>query len=86
MHLLTTAPIKHLYDNINENSKISLYADDTKLWHRINSALDCDVLQKDIDTLYKWTMTNKMKFNVDKCKVLFVANSAPLFVNVLPFI
>ena len=77
--------INDIYDNINENSRISLYADDTKLWRRIHSALDCDILQKDIDTLYKWTMTNKMKFHADKCKVLSVSNSLPLFVNVLPF-
>ena len=30
-------------------------------------------------------MTNKMKFHADKCKVLSVANSVPLFVDVLPF-
>ena len=30
--------INDIYYNINENSKISLYADDTKLWRRINSA------------------------------------------------
>ena len=83
--LLFVLFINDIYDNINENSRISLYADDAKLWRRINSALDCDILQKDIDTLYRWTMTNKVKFHVDKCKVLSVANSVPLFVNVLPF-
>ena len=83
--LLFVLFINDICDSINENSKISLYADDTKLWRRINSVLDCDILQKDIDTLYKWTMTNKMKFHADKCKVLSVANSVPLFVDVLPF-
>ena len=83
--LLFVLFINNIYDNINENSKISLYADDTKLWRRINSALDCDMLQKDIDTLLKWTITNKMKFHVDKCKVLSVANSVPILVDVLPF-
>ena len=83
--LLFVLFINDIYDNINENSKISLYADDTKLWRRINSVLDCDILQKDIDTLYKWTMVNKLKFHADKCKVLSVANNVPLFVDVLPF-
>ena len=83
--LLFVLFINDIYDNINENSKISLYADDIKLWRRINLVLDCDILQKDIDTLYKWTMTNKMKFHADKCKVLSVANNVPLFVDVLPF-
>ena len=82
--LLFVLFINDIYDNI-KNSNISLYADDTKLWRRINSVLDCDILQKDIDTLYKWTMTNKMKFHADKRKVLSVANSVPLFVDVLLF-
>ena len=43
------------------------------------------MLQKDIDTLSKWAITNKMKFHVDKCKVLSVANSISIFVDVLPF-
>ena len=30
-------------------------------------------------------MTNKIKFHVDKCKVLSVANSVPIFVDVSPF-
>ena len=75
--LLFVLFINDMYDNINENSKISLYTDDTKLWRRINSALDCDMLQKDIDTLFKWAITNKMKFHVD--------NNVPIFVDVLPF-
>ena len=83
--LLFVLFINDIYDNINENSKFSLYADDTKLWRRINSVLDCDMLQKDIDTLFKWAITIKMKFHVDKCKVLSVANSVPIFVDVLPF-
>ena len=36
--LLFVLFINDIYYNINENSKISLYADDTKLWRRINSA------------------------------------------------
>ena len=77
--------INDIYDNVDEHSNINLYADDTKLWRKIAASTDCDVLQKDIDSLYKWCIANKMKFHEDKCKVFTVANSEPLFMNVLPF-
>ena len=39
-------------------------------------------------TSYNMTLillTNKMKFNTDKCKVLTVTKSEPMFINELPF-
>ena len=83
--LLFVLSINEIYDNVDEHSNINLYADDTKLWRKIATSADCDVLQKDIDSLYKWCIANKMKFHENKCKVLTVANSEPLFMNVLPF-
>ena len=53
--------------------------------HKIATSVDCDILQRDIDTLNTWCIKNKMKFNTDKCKVLTVANAEPLFMNELPF-
>ena len=52
---------------------------------KIATSADCDILQKDIDSLHKWSTINKMKFNGNKCKVLTVTNYVPLFINVLPF-
>ena len=36
-------------------SDIYLYADDTKIFHEINSPADKEELQKDINKLYDWT-------------------------------
>ena len=83
--LLFVLFINYIFFNIDENSSIGLYADDTKLWRKITTSADCDILQRDIDTLNTWCIRNKMKFNTDKCKVLTVANTEPLFMNELPF-
>ena len=42
-----------------------MYADDLKLFKRINSA--DDHLQQDIDNLYEWSLFNRLDFNVMKC-------------------
>ena len=67
------------------DSRIGLYVDDTKLWRKIVTLSDCDILQRDIVTLNNWCIKNEMKFNRDKCKVLTGANTEPLFMNELPF-
>ena len=42
---------------LNVTSKIKLYADDILLYHTISSVDDCTLLQKDIDSLIKWSNT-----------------------------
>ena len=83
--LLFVLFINDIFNSIDKNSLISLYADDTKLSRIIETWSDCDILQRDIDTLNNWCISNKMKFNTDKCKVLTVAKSEPMFTNELPF-
>ena len=60
--LLFVLFINDIYESIDENSNINLYADDTKLWREINNYADCTILQKDIDRLHKWCIVNNMKF------------------------
>lgn len=65
-----------------------LYADDTKIWRRIESWEDHSILQRDIDVLHKWSILNKMKFHPQKCKVLTVESSYRSeysIWNILPF-
>ena len=57
---------------ITSGTNIALYADDTKIWRKINSEEDQKILQRDIDSLQAWSVTNKMKFHPKKCKVLSV--------------
>ena len=58
---------------INENvthSKVSSYADDTKLLHRIRGKTDELKLQEDLVMVYNWATENNMMFNGDKFQVL----------------
>ena len=83
--LLFVLFINDIFNNIDKNKVIGLYADDTKLSRKIETWSDCDIVQRDIHTLNNWCISNKMKFNTDKCKVLTVAKSEPMFTNELPF-
>ena len=69
---------------LNKDTNIGQYADDTKIWHEIHTESDCAVLQNDIDTLFKWSIKNKMKFHPDKCKVIQIHENETLSTKVLP--
>ena len=45
---------------------VSLFADDTKLYGKCQD----DSLQRDLDSLVRWTQSMQMAFNSDKCKVM----------------
>lgn len=47
-----------------------LYADDLKLYSRINSYDDCLRLQSSLDRIFDWCVTNNLCLNVDKCYVV----------------
>ena len=83
--LLFVLFINDIYTNIDINTKIALYADDTKIWREINFQTDCEILQKDINSLYEWSCKNKMLFHPNKCKTLTIHDCRPDFVKVLPF-
>ena len=51
-------------------SHVFLFADDTKVFRRIDSENDSLQLQRDIDALDDWTSKWLLKFNSDKCHVL----------------
>ncbi len=73
---------------VSEGTKIALYADDTKIWRKIVSWNDHEILQHDIDMLHNWAERNKMKFHLDKCKVLSINNRASengIWSSCLPF-
>ena len=72
--LLFVLFINDISDNISQGTNIALYADDTKIWRKINSHADQEILQKDINSLHKWSEVNKMNFHPKKCKVLTVTS------------
>ena len=77
--------INDMYENINKDTNIALFADDTKIWRDIKSEADCEILQKDINTLTTWSRKNKMSFHPDKCKALIIHDNRSDFVKELPF-
>ena len=54
------------------NSKISKFADDTKIGGNALTTGDCEVIQNDLDNLGKWSDKWLLKFNKEKCKVMHV--------------
>ena len=82
--LLFVLLINDIYVGIDKATSICLYADDNKIWRKINSENDCVQLQKDINTLHNWSIKNIMRFNAIKCKVLQIHNNDLLCTRELP--
>ena len=54
------------------------YADDVKIFNRINSPADARPLQADLDRLSLWSKTWRLQLNPAKCKVItFTLRSSP---------
>lgn len=47
-----------------------LYADDLKLFTRVDSSFDVTFLQNQLDSLWQWCIQNELELNVSKCKVM----------------
>ncbi len=55
-------------------SKLSKFADDSKLCKNICTENDREELQNDLDRLSEWSEQWQMKFNVDKCSVIHLGH------------
>ena len=62
-------------------SRITFLADDCLLYYKIKTREDCNILQRDLDTLLKWTKTWGMAFNIKKCNVLSITNKTKNRIN-----
>ena len=51
------------------------FADDTKLFGKVQSELDNKSLQGDLQRSFDWAKEWQMEFNIDKCKVMHIGNS-----------
>ena len=76
--------INDLPSGLSHGTGLALYADDTKIWRKIISDQDHDLLQHDINYLHKWSIDNKMSFHPQKCKVVSVAHRLPPLLGILP--
>ena len=67
--------INDLPDVIKHGSIPFLFADDTKVYHRINCSQDCKDLQEDIKAMQLWSEKWLLCFHPDKCKCMRIGNS-----------
>lgn len=61
--------------DVNIISKLSKFADDTKLCRASNSDKDVETLQNDLQRIYQWSLDWQMLFNIDKCVVIHAGNN-----------
>jgi len=52
------------------NNKILKFADDTKIYHRVNSVEGIDSMRVDLRNSVLWSKERQMLFKVDKCKIM----------------
>ena len=60
-------------------SSVLKFADDTKVFGRVNSDKDREVLQQDLHRLMNWSDRWQMPFNASKCKVMHLGNGNSRF-------
>lgn len=57
------------------NAICLLYADDLKLIYGIRQHADCECLQGDLDSVFQWSVKNRLHFNPKKCFVMSFSRS-----------
>ena len=67
--LLFTIYINDLSSSISYSNLLK-FADDVKCYRAICNSNDSLSLQFDIDSLFQWSLDNKLSFNINKCTVL----------------
>ena len=70
--LLFTIFINDLDKNLQ--NMVIKFADDTKIWGKVNNAKDVEKMQEDLRVLEVWSDENMMPFNVSKCKVIHIGS------------
>ena len=54
------------------NSTVACFADDTKIFRRIDFITDAILLQDDLNNLESWSKTSGLMFNEEKCKSISI--------------
>ena len=62
-------------DNIR--SSVRLFAEDCVLYRNIESPMDCQILQDDLNSIAQWETDWQMQFNVAKCHSMTVTRHPP---------
>jgi len=58
-------------------SHILKFADDTKIYHVVNSSTGIENLRSDLHNLVAWSNEWQMLFNIEKCKVMHLDYNNP---------
>ncbi|GAB0179113.1 mitochondrial enolase superfamily member 1 [Grus japonensis] len=62
---------------------VSKFADDAKLGGAVDSVEGGEALQRDLDRLENWAITNRMRFNRGKCQILHLGRDNPGYTYIL---
>ncbi len=57
------------------SSFLYMYADDTKMFRRVDIEGETERLQQDLDKLGEWSERWQLRFNVEKCKIMHIGGS-----------
>ena len=79
--------INDLLDDVKSDGK--LFADDAKVFRRIRSPTDKQILQDDLNKLLQWSEKWLLEFNQDKCKTMHIGRNNPKYIyhmNTTPLI
>ena len=68
--LLFLIMLADINKDISESNLIS-FADDTRIYPKINDVTDCNTLQQDLNHVYDWASTNNMFFQCPKLVLCF---------------
>ena len=58
-----------------DSSKLISFADDTRVYRQIADIEECESLQQDLNSVYKWASDNNMFFNAKKFHYLPLSSS-----------
>lgn len=61
-------------DLLTSLSSSSAFADDLKVFRKINDVTDCHILQREVSKIVEWCNKNRMSLNVKKCAVLSITH------------
>jgi hypothetical protein len=64
--------INDLPERVSEGTQVRLFADDCALYRKITTPANCQILQRDLDSLQEWEKDWMMSFHPSKCQVLNV--------------
>ena len=68
--LLFVIYINDIADCLEANSAVKLYADDIKLYTCIETTIDINCLQRNLNSIYEWANLWQMQISIAKCFIL----------------